>query len=340
MQFTIQTLLLATLVVWASLAAFGVAGIGFAVVVLGVVAVIRSVEWRWTWRNVLLAVVILLILVGLLLPAIQVPRESHRQAACMNNLKQLALALLNYHSDHGHFPPACVTDADGKPMHSWRVLILPYMEGKALYDQYDFDEPWDGPNNSKLADQVSWEFDCPNEPDTDRDFSVTNYVAVVGPRTVWRDGGMSLEDIPDGGGNTIMLVEVADSKINWMQPTDLSWEEALGQVAPKSSAGIAFRHTEGETYFHHGIRVTNAVLADSSLRILLEGISPKTLEALLTIDGGESIDLDGLSKRKINWTNCTALVVLVVSILLLLLRPRRRSQDPTAEPAARLDGEP
>ncbi len=335
MQFTIQTLLVATLVVWASLAVFGVAGIVFAVVVLGVVAVIRSVDWRWTWRHILLVVAILLVLAGLLLPAFKssIYDIGSEQGTCLFRLKYLGLVLQAYHDDHGHFPPACVRDGDGKPMHSWRVLILPYMGKQALYNQYDFDEPWDGPNNSKLADQVSPFLSCPSNWAAVRAPGPTNYMAVVGPKTVWRDGKTTREDIRDGSGNTILLVEVADSKINWMQPTDLSWEAALGEMDSKASAGIAFRHIKGETYLHHGIRGANTVFANGRACMLPEGISPETLEALLTIDGGESVDFDELAKRKINWTNCAALLVLVVSILLLLLRPRRRPQDSLPEPA-------
>ena len=75
---------------------------------------------------------------------------------CSNSLKNISLALQNYHDTYRTFPAAYVPDKDGEPMHSWRVLILPYIEERNLYDKYDFTEPWDGPNNSKLlADMPS-----------------------------------------------------------------------------------------------------------------------------------------------------------------------------------------
>lgn len=77
-------------------------------------------------------------------------REAARRVSCLNNLRHIELALHNYHNAHGCFPPAYIVDESGRPMHSWRVL-LPYLEQEALYDQYDFSEPWDGPNNRKLA---------------------------------------------------------------------------------------------------------------------------------------------------------------------------------------------
>jgi hypothetical protein len=72
----------------------------------------------------------------------------------VNNLKQIGLALRNYHDAYGRFPPAYVADGHGPPMHSRRVLILPWLEKREIYDRYRFDEPWDGPNNRKPHDLV------------------------------------------------------------------------------------------------------------------------------------------------------------------------------------------
>src|SRR5262245_48474313 len=81
--------------------------------------------------------------------------EDHARAfrdgpRCRTNLWQLGLALHNYYNEHGHFPPPYVADAAGKSMHSWRVLILPYLGRQDLYDAYDLNEPWNGPSNRKL----------------------------------------------------------------------------------------------------------------------------------------------------------------------------------------------
>ena len=64
------------------------------------------------------------------------------RSQCKLNLKQIAIALHNYHETHGSFPPAVTYDANGRPAHSWRVLILPFLENADLYKQYRFDEPW------------------------------------------------------------------------------------------------------------------------------------------------------------------------------------------------------
>ena len=79
-------------------------------------------------------------------------KERSHRARCPNNLKQIAIALQSYHDEYGSLPPPYVAAADGQPMHSWRVLLLPFLECEPLYRQYRFDEPWDGPNNRKLQE--------------------------------------------------------------------------------------------------------------------------------------------------------------------------------------------
>ena len=92
------------------------------------------------------------------MPAVNSVREAARRSACLNHVRQLALALLNYESAYAKLPPAFQADANGKPMHSWRVLILPFIEKNPLYDAYDFEESWDGPNNKLLAQRGFYQF--------------------------------------------------------------------------------------------------------------------------------------------------------------------------------------
>ena len=94
-------------------------------------------------------------------------------------------------------------------MHSWRVLILEFLESRELYHQYDFSEPWDGPNNRLLIDQMPRFYVFPG--DDSQAASETNYLAVVGEETVWRhDQSTRLEDVKNRG-NTIMSRAVAAS---------------------------------------------------------------------------------------------------------------------------------
>ncbi len=92
------------------------------------------------------------VLVGLLLPVRRTAREAARRMQCANNLKQLALAMQLYHDHYKSFPPAYTTDGRGKRLHSWRTLLLPYLEENALYSQIDLSKAWDDPANIRAAD--------------------------------------------------------------------------------------------------------------------------------------------------------------------------------------------
>lgn len=204
---------------------------------------------------------------------------------CRGNLRMITLALLNYENSHHSLPPAFLADAQGKPMHSWRVLILPYLsqQGQEIYSQYRFDEPWDGPNNSKLAQRCPDLFRCPE--DVKRygrpNEWMTSYVAVVGPETVWPgEQSTKIRDITDGTTTTLLVVEVADSGINWMEPRDLHLAEMEITINSHSGKGISSEHKGG----------ARVAFADGSVRSLEDSLSAETVRALLTRNGGETID--------------------------------------------------
>ena len=328
MQFNLQTLLLVVLVVAASVAAFGPGGFVPALIIVALAVFLGWAKAK-SVDTLPVAMVMALGLILLGLFSITTDRNSSggRRYRCLNNLKQISLALHEYHNAHGRFPPACVPDADGKPMHSWRVLILPFMDQRPLYDRYDFSESWNGPNNSKLVDEMPLEYACPG--DARAWPMMTSYVAVVGPRTAWPEGtGAKKGDIDDGADKTIMLVEVADSGINWMEPRDLSFEEARQGINRKPGLGISSRHETDRRFYRDSIGA-NAILADGSGRFLPEGLSPETLQALLTKDGGETVEVDarldpkGPGTRRLNWGMCFALLVFAVSVALLSRRAWR-----------------
>lgn len=331
-QFTLQTLLLSAVVIWSSMAAFGPWGLVLAAIILAAVALFRSAESMWRAA----AIVGLIILCGLCLsPLLQTEygRRMARRVACTNNLKQIAIALQGYHDAHGCFPPAYISDEGGRPMHSWRVLILPYIGQRALYEQYAFSEPWDGPNNRKLAGQIPSVYQCPSSNAAAGGRPATSYLAVVGPKNVWPRGKTTkLSDIRDGAAYTIMLVEVANSDIHWMEPRDLSFEDALRGINSPEGMGISSRHISGEDYFHYGTPIANVAFADTHVRRLPEGFPVEELKSLLTIDAGDAVETHYSAPLRLKWGHCIAVVALVVSTLLLLLRPRRREPPGTAVP--------
>ena len=165
--------------------------------------------------------------------------------ACTNNLKQIGLAMHNYHQVYGCFPPAFIPDKNGKPMHSWRVLILPYLEGQGIYSQYRFDEPWDSPHNAALAQYMPLVYYCPSEPGPRG--TQTSYAMLVGPHCI-SDGPTAhrLQDITGGPSNTIMVAECNGAGINWMEPRDIDTQTMVnfagsgrappgGPAAPRES---------------------------------------------------------------------------------------------------------
>lgn len=197
-------------------------------------------------------------------------RTACSRAVCLNNLKQLQVALWAYRADHGCFPPAYIADAQGKPMHSWRVLLLPYLELKPLYDAYRFDEPWNGPNNSKLACSIP-EFRCSN---SDPRSFMTNYVVIVGDRTAF-PGSRSIaqEDIPDGC-NSILIAEIANSDIPWMEPRDLQFDAMSFQVNDKTKPSISSLHSKG----------ANILSLNGGTATLSKNAPPDRVKSLITID--------------------------------------------------------
>lgn len=136
---------------------------------------------RFRLVELLVVIGVIGILIGLLLPAVRTSREPARRAQCSNNLKQIAFALQNYERDFGALPPAYTVDVDGKPLHSWRTLILPYIEQKPLYDRIDLSKPWDDPANQEAFDSRIPAYDCPSRPNAGDERVKTSYLAVTAP---------------------------------------------------------------------------------------------------------------------------------------------------------------
>jgi len=203
-----------------------------------------------------------------------------RSAVCLGNMRIIAMALNNYHDRFGSFPPAYIADENGRPMHSWRVLILPELD-QQLYEQYDFSEPWDGPNNRKLWKHMPSVFHCPSDDRHGSDSQTTNYVAVVGENTPWPGRrGVRLEDISDGLSNTILLVETVNTDIHWMEPRDLNIEQMAPSINAYKGRGISSRHPAS----------VNIVMCGGSDRRLNHDLPTETLRRLLEINDGKPVE--------------------------------------------------
>ncbi len=216
------------------------------------------------------------ILVALLLPAVQAAREAARRTTSMNNMKQINLALHNYADNKKFFPAQASFDGNGRPLLSWRVHILPYLEKQTLYEQFQLEEPWDSEHNRKLIAKMPAVYADPSSAFLNEE-GRTNYLGAKG-EGMFFDGsaeGTKFSDIRDGTSNSIMLVQVNnDRATTWTKPDD--WE-----FDPKNPlTGLV-------PNLHPGVFL--ASFADAHVQALSESIDFKTLKAYLTIAGGEEV---------------------------------------------------
>jgi hypothetical protein len=214
------------------------------------------------------------VLVGLMLPAVQKVREAATRIKSQNNLKQMAIGMLAHHDTTGRFPPGATINREGKPLYSWRVSILPYVEEDNLYQAFQAhsDQPWDGPDNKSLLSRMPKLYELPDEP-AKEPFS-TYYQVFVGEKTMFPLGrGLSVAQITDGMSNTIIIVEAGDA-VPWSKPADLVYDPngSLPKLGRTSSYGF------------------NVAMADGSVRFLRKDVNEQLLRALITPNGGEVIE--------------------------------------------------
>jgi prepilin-type N-terminal cleavage/methylation domain-containing protein len=179
---------------------------------------------------------IIAILAALFLPAYRSAGPAARRTQCLNNIRNIALALRNYEEEYHVLPPAYTVDARGNRLHSWRTLILPYLDQKSLYKRIDLSKPWYDPANAKIGETALSIYSCPeaHRPESQCPENCTTYLAVVTPDSCLRAGkSRALSEITSPG-KTLMVIEV-DSKhaVPWMSADDAS-EELWLSFGPKS----------------------------------------------------------------------------------------------------------
>ena len=213
------------------------------------------------------------VLVGMLLPAVQGARGAARRAQSMNNSKQMLLALHNYADVNKAFPAQANYDDNGRPMLSWRVHVLPYIDEQDLYDEFHLDEPWDSPHNKQLIPRMPRVYVCPDIPYNGDGKTV--YLGVAGEGMAF-DGtkGRKLMDFTDGTSNSAVMVEVDPSRaVVWTKPEDYNVKkgdplDGLRAIRPGGfSVGMA----------------------DGSVRIIAPSVEPNQWFKMLTIAGDDEI---------------------------------------------------
>ncbi|QEH37601.1 ECF RNA polymerase sigma factor SigE [Aquisphaera giovannonii] len=190
-------------------------------------------------------------------------------------LKRIASAIHAYAEAHDMaFPPQAIDGADGKPLLSWRVAILPYLgaEGKALHAQFKLDEPWDGPHNKPLLEMMPAIFAPPGAGPSEK--GLTCYQVLIGEEALFTRGkAVRFSDVYDGTVNTFMVVE-AKSLVPWTKPEDLPYTRG-------KTPGLGGRFKAGFL----------AVTADGAIHLIRGTIPQQMMDALITRSSGEVVDI-------------------------------------------------
>ena len=182
-----------------------------------------------------------------------------------------------YAETHHALPPAYTTDADGKPLHSWRTLILPFLEEQQLYKSIDLTRPWDDPVNAKACNTIVDAYRCPS---VDCPENHTTYLAVLTPSSCFRPTKpRSLSEITDGAPETLMVIEVdSEHAVPWMSPVDADEKVVMG-IGPESKLA----HVGG----------VQAAFVDGSVRFLDADMSAAERRALISIAGNDKAASEG-----------------------------------------------
>jgi Protein of unknown function (DUF1559) len=191
-----------------------------------------------------------------------------------NNLKQIGLAFHNYHGVNEALPTD-IRSKDGKPLLSWRVQLLPYLEHQALYHEFHHDEPWNSKHNLALLEKMPDVFASARVKLKKKGYTV--YQTFSGPDTLFRPGkpGLRFTEVTDGLSNTILAVE-SSTAVPWTKPADIPF--VLDKPVP------AF----GKAYGKRPL----ALAADGGVHWLDDKITPALLKALITPDKNEVIGTD------------------------------------------------
>ena len=225
-----------------------------------------------SWKRIGLIVGAVMLLIVLLLPFRRNIRPAVRRVECGENMREISTALINYETVHGRLPPAYTVDENGNRLHSWRTLILPFLENQALYDSIDLTKPWDHPDNAAAYETRVAAYECPS---ADADVCLTTYLAVVGPNCAFTGAEPSELTSESERRCQIVLVDApAEDAVHWMSPFDTSPEQILAYEdatldmnhhASSILVGYANAHVGLYSFESEGQELRTMLLSESDL---------------------------------------------------------------------------
>ncbi len=249
----------------------------------------RSAPVRWIAG----AIVSLIIMACLVFAVIQIGSQSISRVAAsrdrsmsIRNLQRIAEALNAYAADHGSYPPVATTDDSGRSLHSWRVLILPYLGEEILYNEIDLSVAWDDPINTNVARRMPSVYQHPNASQHNLDYQ-SGYHLVTGPGTLFPvSGPLGPADIVDDPAQTIVVIEAKPTVLSglWTEPVEVDYDKMQGNIGGNPNTEVG------------GLLVGGVAMATADGRghFLPDTTDPSILRSLITPRGGERLPDDTL----------------------------------------------
>lgn len=328
MKFRLTSLLWAFALSASALATFGDAGIAISAIVIGLWAIFFFETRRETgW---LVAIIVVVLLLAVLVPLFRTSIESDRQSVCIRNLRQLSIALTEFASARGEYPVAARRGPNKQHAHSWRYRIISNLDkNSSLPYEYDPNEPWNGPKNSKLINKTEALrlFRCPSHNTRDNS---TQYYAVVGENTAWPpDRGRRLSEITDGTSSTILLIEDPHKSTSWAKPEDLSFQEAV-ELLTSPPQDRYFGHTIDQGYFYKPYQGINVVFCHGNVETLRLPVPKEVAVAMLTVDGDEPVgfwEFKQVRNPELDYGRIYGLGMFLVLSLLPIVKLRAKKRE-------------
>ena len=236
---------------------------------------------RFSLRSLLIGTMVICVLLAAIVPLVRHVQHVQRRAQqwqCQNNLRSIASALHCYYDVHKSLPCVITYAADGTPLHSWRVPLLPYFDYAVRWPDYDYREPWNGPNNSLSYKGLKGPwcppcYRCPGAPPS-RNGACTDYVMLIDDRPGKPNGPPHLPGSAPPSldpKSAVIVIEIADSDIHWMKPRDVLLSELSMKINDRSKRSLSS--------YHGGACVVHA---DGSVELLDDATTEERVRELLT----------------------------------------------------------